>query len=401
MNLLFLTPSLPYPPDQGTAIRNWGLISGLALRHRVTLLTFAHPHQDIHSTLRTVCARVETVLPSARKATDRLYTLLFSRRPDLQDRLGSREFYRRLRQILTEEKFDVIHIEGLEMATYAIAIRHSAWLDHSPTLIFDAHNAEVVIQQRAFQTDLRHPHRWPAALYSLIQLPRLRRLEQETCNIVDNVLCVSEEDAIAISQFTSGVNPVLVPNGLFLADYDLPISYAPLPSCSLVFSGKMDYRPNVDAATWFANEIFPHIRTHLKGEVEFVIVGKNPTRRIMDLGQRPNTTITGYVEDVRPYLAAATVYVAPLRMGGGTRFKLLEAMALKRAIVTTTIGAEGFAVTSGRELMVADSSAQQAKIILSLLEDANRRIQLGTEARAFVEQYSDWSNILPALETLY
>lgn len=401
MNLLFLTPAPPYPPNQGTSIRNWGMIAGLARRHRVTLLTFSASNENIHSKLNATCARVETVLRPDRNIANRICTLLFSRRPDLADRLASNEFYARIQQLLTEDEFDAIHIEGLEMCQYIDAIHHSTPATRSPTLIFDAHNAETVIQRRAFQTDMRNPSRWLEALYSVLQLPRLKRYEHATCAKADHVLCVSEEDAAVLRRLTPGTSTVLVPNGLFLADYDFPPSPAPLPPWSLVFSGKMNYRPNVDAATWFADQIFPRIQEHVDVEIEFVIVGKDPTERVMRLGERPNTTITGAVEDVRPYVAATTVYVAPLRMGGGTRFKLLEAMALKRAIVTTSIGAEGFAVASGRELIVANSPKEQAANIVSLLHDETRRAELGRAARHFVEQNCDWSSILPAVENLY
>lgn len=382
-------------------MRNWGLISGLAQHHRVSLLTFSRSSKPIHSKLLSTCIRIETITSHPRKPWDRVRTMLFSSRPDIQDRLAARDTHSLLQQLLAKERYNAIHIEGLEMASYAPTIRRMASNYGSPKLIYDAHNAETIIQLRAFATDVRDPRRWPQALYSLLQLPRLRRFERATCDIVDKVLCVSHEDANALRQLTPGLKPVLVPNGLFLSDYDSPPQAASLPPCSLVFSGKMNYRPNVDAAVWFAEKIFPRILTRLNTSAEFVIVGKEPTERVKRLGEHPNITITGAVEDMRQYLAATTVYVAPLRMGGGTRFKLLEAMALRRAIVTTTVGAEGLNVTNGRELTVADSPTEQADEILSLLQDEERRAVMGANARAFVELSYDWSEILPAIENIY
>jgi glycosyltransferase involved in cell wall biosynthesis len=162
----------------------------------------------------------------------------------------------------------------------------------------------------------------------------------------------------------------------------------------------MDYRPNVDAALWFAEDILPRIRA-ARPEVQFVVVGQKPAERLQKLNGQNGVVVTGAVEDVRPFIAEAAVYVAPLRMGGGTRFKLLEAMALARPIVSTTTGAEGFSVASGRELILADTPADFAAAVLSLLEDPAHAAALGQAGRAFVQARFDWGMIIPKLEAVY
>jgi glycosyltransferase involved in cell wall biosynthesis len=267
-------------------------------------------------------------------------------------------------------------------------------------IIYDAHNAETLIQYRAFQTDRLQVSRWPAALYSRLQLPRLARLERQTAAAADVVLCVSEEDSSALCRLLPGLHPVLVPNGIFLAEYPATLKPAGLPSPALVFSGKLDYRPNVDAVLWFARQILPLIRkTH--PEATFVVVGKKAVPAIRQLAEDPAITLTGPVPDVRPLITAATVFVAPLRMGGGTRFKILEAMALRRPVVSTTIGAEGFPITDGRELLLADTPSAQARAVCSLLEDAPTRARLGAAGRSFVEANYQWPEIMPRLEEVY
>jgi glycosyltransferase involved in cell wall biosynthesis len=158
----------------------------------------------------------------------------------------------------------------------------------------------------------------------------------------------------------------------------------------------MDYRPNVDAVLWFANDIFPLIQRE-RPEAQFVIVGQKPTEAVKQLGERNGIVVTGAVDDIRPHLAEAAVYVAPLRMGGGTRFKLLEAMALKRPIVSTRVGAEGFEVQDGRELLLADRPDDFAKAVLTLLGDPAKQGGLINAAYAFVKGY-DWGEIIPAME---
>lgn len=167
----------------------------------------------------------------------------------------------------------------------------------------------------------------------------------------------------------------------------------------LVFSGTMDFRPNVDAALWFALEVLPLVRQE-EPDAHFVIVGQKPHRRLDVLRDRADVMLTGTVEDTRPYIAGAAIYVVPLRMGGGTRFKILEAAAMSRAIVSTSLGCEGFPVENGRELVIADSPRQFADAVVALLRDSSRRAELGAAARAFVQAY-DWKNIIPRLEAVY
>lgn len=393
MNLLFLTPQLPYPPQQGTTIRNWGLIKHLAARHSVTLLSFAEAGQAVAPELLAACERVLTAPAPQRTRAQRLHTLL-SPHADLARRLWSPDFAHQLSSLLRDITFDVIQIEGLEMAAYLSALRPS-----SSVIVYDAHNAEYVIQRRALMNDLRQPVRWPAALYSALQVPRLRAFETQVCGVAHAVSCVSAEDAAALQELVPTLAPAIIPNGIEVDEYTA-VSGQPSAVSRLVFTGKMDYRPNVDAVLWFADEIWPRIRA-VRPEVEFVVVGQKPTEALRALHGRNGINITGWVEDARPHIAGAAVYVAPLRMGGGTRFKLLEAMALARPIVSTRLGAEGFAVALGREMMLADAPADFAEAVLVVLDDSARAEALGQAGLSFVRAGYDWSAIVPKLETLY
>ncbi|MGH2524626.1 MAG: glycosyltransferase, partial [Anaerolineales bacterium] len=222
MNLLFLTPQLPYPPHQGTAIRNWGLIKGLAARHTVTLLSFAEPGQSADAPeLRAACQRIVTLPTPHRSRAARLRTLL-SPHPDLARRLWSPEFAQVLTNLLRHSTFDVMHLEGLEMAPYLLTVVS----DHKPQSaignrqsVYDAHNAEHALQRRAFLTDVRQPARWPAALYSWLQIPRLKKFEAEVCREASRVTCVSAEDAAALQRLVPSLNPMIIPNGIDVEDY--------------------------------------------------------------------------------------------------------------------------------------------------------------------------------------
>jgi sugar transferase (PEP-CTERM/EpsH1 system associated) len=399
VKLLFLTPQLPYPPRQGTALRNWGLIQHLSRQHTITLLSFVEGEvASAPDLLRATVDRAVSLPAPQRTRAARLRALLAGQ-ADLAGRLVSPGYARALEELLREERFDFAHIEALEMAAYLPQLKAQPQLK----LIFDAHNAEHVLQRRAFESDRRTLSRWPTALYSWIQWPRLRRFEAETVRAVQAVTCVSPEDAAALRAVAPGLNPLLVPNGIDVESYT---QYAQRAASAernafcVTFTGKMDYRPNVDGVLWFADAIWPLIRAQ-RPEAQFSIVGQKPVERVRALHGRDGIAVTGAVEDIRPHIAQAAVYVAPLRMGGGTRFKLLEAMALGKPIVSTTLGAEGFAVQGSRELLLADEPEAFAHAVLTLMEDSASARALGEAGRAFVRAHYDWSVIIPAVERLY
>jgi glycosyltransferase involved in cell wall biosynthesis len=227
----------------------------------------------------------------------------------------------------------------------------------------------------------------------------LARFETAVCRSADAVTVVSGADAATLTTLAPGLYPVIVPNGINLDDYH-PTLRPSADAATIVFTGKMDYRPNLDAAAWFAGEIMPLVQAR-RPEAVFQIVGQGPPPQIQRLRDRPGIIVTGAVPDVRPYIAGAAVYVAPLRMGGGTRFKLLEAMALARPIVSTRIGADGFEVESGREMLLADRPEEFAAAVMRLLDGPELAAALGTAGREFVRRSYAWDVILPRLDALH
>jgi len=400
MKVLFLTPQVPYPPQQGAALRNWGLISGLAAQHEVAVLSFLAPGQspELAGPL-TAVRRIETVPSPMRSLHDRLYDMLTTSQPDMAVRLVSELYARQLADWLARESFDIVHIGGIEMAPYLDVI---AAAQPRPRVVFDDLNCEYLLQQRACLTDLRALARWPGAAYSFVQWQRLRRYEAQICRRADCVLAVSEADAAALGKLVSGLEATIVPNGVDTQVYHPTFSDTgfQIPKNALVFTGTMDFRPNVDAVLWFARRVLPRIRAEVP-EVRFFAVGQRPHRRLDGLRGAPAIVLTGWVKETRPYIAQAAVYIAPLRMGGGTRLKLLEAMAMGKPVVATRLGAEGYPVTDGRELLLADTPADFAAAVVALLRMPERGAVLGQAARTFVEQQYDWRVIVPRVEAAY
>ncbi len=234
-----------------------------------------------------------------------------------------------------------------------------------------------------------------------MQWQKLRSYEAWLCKRAHGVAAVSEADAAALRAVAPGANIRVVSNGIDL-DYYAPEAPQPTPRPTLVFTGKMDYRPNIDAVLWFGQKVLPLVRQAVP-DAEFVVVGRNPHARLDCLRNQPGVTLTGAVDDVRPLIRDAAVYVIPLRVGGGTRFKALEAMASARPIVSTRLGVEGLGVRDDSEMLLADDAPSFAHAVVRLLapENTQLRERLMLNARDFVEQNSGWAPIVRGLEDLY
>ncbi len=390
MRLLMLTPQPPYPPRSGTSLRNWGLLRGLARAHRVSVLSFA-PADALHPSpqLLEVADQVALLPQPPHPLGMRLRHLLASGRPDLAWRLWDVRFVQTLRAWLQQGHWDWVFIEGLEMAPYADVVPRQG-----PRLVYDAHNCESCLQTRALAQDVRDPARWPAALYSALQVPRLRRYEAAMCRRAALVTAVSPEDAQALRALAPGVHPLIIPNGIDLAEYPPAGETADLRPPAFVFTGTLDFRPNVDGLLWFGQEVWPRIRAALP-EAQAFVVGRNPSPRLAPLWQQPGMVCVGAVPDTRPYLRAATAVIVPLRVGGGTRLKILEAAALGKPIVSTPLGAEGFARVD-EAVLLAESAAAFAASCIRLAQEDGWRTLWGERARRLAEAYA-WEHILPAL----
>ncbi len=361
MHILMLSPYPPYPPHSGGALRIYHLLRGLVNRYSVTLLTFA-PDATAIAALQPLhaLAQVEVVLgPPPRSLAQRALTTLFSPLPDMALRNASASYVTKLAELLTRTQFDAVLAESIEMAPYLLQAARCGFYT-----ILDEFNAEYLLQRRAALNDLRRLPR-PTALiggsYSLIQWLKLVTFERRVLETAQRVLVVSPEDAAALRRLAPRVRLELVPNGVDCSHF-VPPTPPPLPSHDLVFIGTLDYRPNVDAVLWFVHEVLPLIRAQLP-EVRLHLIGRRPHRALAALHDGE----TGEVADTRPVLASAAVVVIPMRIGGGSRLKLLEALAMAAPVVCTTMGAEGIpGLRDGEHLLLADTPQAMAQAVLRL-----------------------------------
>ncbi len=401
MRILFLTPQPPYPPHAGNALRTLGLLEGLhkAGAH-IDLITFVEDGQPdpVSTPAAELCQRIVSIPTPKRALRQRLRDLLLSGAADMSRRFYSERYADELtRQLKTRGDYDLIQFEGLEMAGYLPIIRA---LRPQAKVIYGAANAEFDLQRLIYMNDRRILRRLPGTVYSLIQWRRLVRFERQVCQNVAHVIATSQADADAFRWLSPKSAVSVVPNGIYVQEYMQSSTQLELGSAALLFTGSMGYRPNVDAVLWFADAILGQIREAVP-EARLFVVGKNPHPRLAPLRQRADVEITGYVQDVTPFLHSGAVYIAPLRMGSGTRLKLLQAMAAQRAIVSTTIGAQGLEIMPGRELLIADDAAAFAQQVIDLLRDPARREAIGRAAQTFVCEKYDWSVIAPRLLAVY
>ncbi|MBI3948459.1 MAG: glycosyltransferase [Armatimonadetes bacterium] len=387
--VLVVSPTLPYPPSWGFGIRVYQFLRHLSRRHEVTLLTYVAPEDEAHvEALRSVCADVRAVpLPCAGSAGKRLWQArsILSPASFQRRRLRTPQMQAALDRLLAEREVDIIQVESSQMAGFDFGRR-------APVLL-DEHNIEYELLHRMCRSE-RSPAR---RVFNWLEYLKFRREEQRAWRRASGLILTSEREERIVAARVSGRPTLVAPNGVD-TDYFRPGPSAPDPN-HLVFSGLMRYRPNADAAAHFVRDILPRIR-RVRPDTILTLVGRAPTDDVKRLAG-PNVVVTGGVPDVRPYVARASVFVVPLRMGGGTRLKVLEGLAMGKAMVSTPLGCEGIDVRHGEHLLVAEDPDAFAQATLRLMDDAALRESLGRRGRLLVERDYDWAGVVRRLEAFY
>jgi sugar transferase (PEP-CTERM/EpsH1 system associated) len=420
MRILWLKSDLLLPLDKGGKLRTWHLMRHLARRHEITYLAFAEPgtpQADIDG-MKAVASRIETIERSdPSKGSFRFYAdaalHVVDSLPYAVGKYRSRAFRRKLNQLLADERFDLLVCDFLFPAVN-LPKRLPC-----PSVIF-THNVESEIWRRHADTKTGLVSK---RLYGA-QYRRMLRYERQALGLFDGVLAVSEADRETFARLYPDAlrQPIhVVPTGVDtqyfsprLRSLDSRASFgeasqAPAPSpqppatshqppaTSLIFTGSMDWLPNEDAMLYFCRDILPLVRAE-EPNVQLTVVGRAPTPAVKKLAAETGVVVTGRVDDVRPFMREASVYIVPLRIGGGTRLKIFEAMAMGRAVVSTRIGAEGLPVEDGTHVMLADDPQSFARATVDLIRDTDRRRQLESAARALVVEKYDWSAVAGELE---
>jgi sugar transferase (PEP-CTERM/EpsH1 system associated) len=394
LKVLFFSQRFPYPMDTGGKIRTGKLLEKLKDVFDITLISNVEsPKDDTYlDRMPALCSSFHGVpWKEAKKYSARFYLRLlaamFSRYPFTVINDYSKDLETKIRNVANEQDYDLLVCDFLQPSLNLRSITNY------PSLLFQ-HNVESMIARRHYESAKEPVSR----LFWWLQWQKMRRYERKACEKFNGIVAVSEHDKNVLEQEFGARNVFTIPTGVD-TDFFSP-KEGNFEWNSLVFTGSMDWLPNEDAILFFAREILGKIKAQAPA-IKLTVVGRNPSRYLVnELKQYPEIKVVGWVEDVRPYISRHALYIIPLRIGGGTRIKVYEAMAMGKAVVSTAIGVEGLPVTSGVNVIIADDPESFAQEVIRLLRDPEMRNRIEREARKFVETNASWDKAAVAFNDI-
>ena len=391
LKILFLSPTVPFPLTDGGRIRVFNLLKQIATKNDVTLLALETQPTDAEGVaqLQQLGIQVHLVPNAPTLPPVSLGTLLkayLRRQPITVTRYDLPTYRQKFKELIATETFDLVHYEMFHTAQFYTETRLPGVLSQQ--------NVDSAIWRRLCRETVNPFYKFA---YWTQQLA-FQRYERVLSPKFDAVTCTSDIDAAVFQRHCPEDVIEIIPNGVDVTHYQPDFS-AEAPA-HLIYIGSMDWYPNEDAVDFFTDEVLPRIQERVP-DVRFSIVGGNPSTRVQKLAERKGVIVTGRVPEIKPYFAEATVFVVPLRIGSGTRLKILEALAMGKSIVSTSVGAEGLDLKDGEEIFIADEPIFFADAVTRLLTDASLRRRIGENGRARVERDYDWRSIGEKLHTLY
>ncbi|MFK7803658.1 MAG: glycosyltransferase family 4 protein [Anaerolineae bacterium] len=380
MNILFLSAWFPYPPSNGSKLRIYNLIRGLSEHgHDVTLISFTDEAQPDTSGLDSLCRAVYPIdwVEGQMTAAQRKLAL-FSATPSSFLDTYSQQMVDTIQKVIAENKFDAVVASQIKAATY------SRYLQGLPA-IFEEIELGVMYEQFAAGEDLKTKLRYGLTWFKHRGYMRKILNDFQACTVVSREEKLFVEEKIG----KSDIDCQVIPNGVDVDQYQ-PFHGEARPN-TLIYTGSFGFYANYDAMVWFVGEVLPLIQNVIP-DVTLTITGDHKN---LPLPKNDGVHLAGFVDDIRPLVAQSTISLAPLLTGGGTRLKILEAMALQTPVVATSKGAQGLDATPGKHCLIADSAQDFADAVIQLLEDANLAQTLKTNAYQLVQSTYDWKIILP------
>ncbi len=386
MRVLWISHFVPYPPAGGNLQRSYHLIRSLAAEAEIDLVTFhrraslaGRDLEGARNELSKICRRVE-IFPIRNERSRFAFGAglarnLFQRDPYTAAELGSVPFRECLEARLRETRYDAVHFDTIDLARYRL------FAGDLPTAM-NHHNVESLL----FRRRAPYERNRLAGLYLSLQAAKLERYERRWYGRFTTNLFVSETDRLGALDGAPRFDSHVVPNGV---DTDYYRPGAESGAKNIVWVGGLGWFPNRDAVHYLLGDIWPRIRERLP-DTRLDLIGSAPPGLLPPGASAPGVTVHGFVDDLRPLVTAASVFVVPIRVGGGTRLKILDAMAMGKAIVTTSIGCEGIDPADGEEMVLADSTERFVEQVCALLEDVDRRRALGAAARSSAERRFSW-----------
>jgi glycosyltransferase involved in cell wall biosynthesis len=399
LQLLYLSQFPPSPPSYGAQRRIQGLLSALSHRHDITCVSLISPDLDAReaeTAMRGYCK--EVVLVPARSWAGlgkRLLQLRALVSPHSYEHhfFNLPALYPVLARLLTAKRFDVVNVEHPFLAH--LPLRRAPPGASLPIRVLDEHNIEFDLARQQAGNEQGFARR----IHNAANWTKIRREEVEAFRSFEGVTFCSEADEQRARALVPVLSAAVVPNAVDVEHFRPSPELPPSDGRTVMFFGAINYFPNVDGLLYLLREVWPLVeKSHPQARLK--IVGQHPTPEILAF-RGPRVEVTGKVEDLRPHLSSAAVTVVPLRVGGGTRFKILEAMSMGRPVVSTSLGAEGISAEPGKDILLADDAASFAAAVGRVLDGPALASQLGTRGRALVEKQYSWEAASGRLERFF
>ncbi len=389
MKLLFIANRFPYPPFRGDKLKIYNLVKQLSQKHEVDLITFVEQDSDYQyvNELKSIFSNVILIrLPKWKSIFNVLFGFLNSK-PLQVNYFKSNTFKLQLDELLKNNHYDAIHVQHLRMAQYAININH-------PKKILDLPDAFSLYWQRRKSIK----RNFFVKILDQIESKKVLKYEQLVLNKFPRNLVCSSEDALFLKTKHQVDNVDILPNGVDVHTFK-PLNHDYSKHDTLLFTGNMDYAPNVDAVIYFVESILPIISQ--KMAVKFVIAGQRPIEKVKALHNGTSIFVTGFIQDLTQTYNSASVVVAPLRFGAGTQNKVLEAMAMGIPVVCSNIGFEGLGIQNGEGAFMKTDAESFANQVITLLESEELRTLTGKKGISVIQSKFSWEQIATQLESYF
>ncbi len=392
MRILFLSTKSPLPMNDGHSIRTFHIMRILSEQHEIRLLSFVKfkEEYDHVNELKKYCSKVRLLdVPANCSKAGLVRTLLASAcspKPFVAHKYDTANMRREIREELSTGKIGLVHLDLAPLGCYMDMLG-------GQKVVLDAHNVESSLLKRRVENEPRPFHK----LFWTLQQKRYEDFERRLAGSVSHILCCSTIDETEFRSFAPKTATSVISNGVD-TDYFRPTDVEAVDPNKLLFIGGMDWFPNRDAIEWFDREIFALVLKAIPNARLHVIGRENGMGKPRHAGE---IRFHGFVDDIRPLMGEAAALIVPLRIGGGTRMKILNAMAAGKPVVSTSIGAEGLGLTDGEDSLLADDPASFSKAVCAVMSDALLRGRIGQRARLSVEDRFAWGKISEKLGCCY
>jgi sugar transferase (PEP-CTERM/EpsH1 system associated) len=389
MRVLQIAPRVCWPLDTGAKLRNYHLARVLSERAVISLLAFS----DEAGTPAELSFYDDVIVVPRRRG----YTPMKILRGALGStplpvlNYTSETMNRTIDRLLDSKDFDLVQIESIHLMAYLPILRKAR---SRPRIVCDWHNIESELMSRYAERESRYLRRG----YARFTAHMMTDFEKRALRDFDAHIAVSERDADQLRRINPDAKIFVIENGVDPSHYSSPVENA--TRNRIVFVGSMDYHANIDGVVEFAREVWPSVKKR-KPELNFTIVGRDPAPEVRELSKIAGVEVTGTVDDVRPFYDQACAAIVPLKVGGGSRLKILEAMAAGVPVVSTGLGAEGLAVHDDENILIADTKEEMQELLISLVDDRELQDRIVAGGRALVTDRYDWARLGASLFEIY